>query len=267
MTEEMNKLIDIMRATSKFDTNNPEFDRGWSAAMSVVISELRGLKELEPESCQCPSEPCIPVSLIRERIEQGVKRWRGNSGHGVGARAVYSAMMIWLDEQVNATTPQPGSEPERKYDPRLDDWKACTWEINDNAVDGWERTWHTGALTYFIPVEQSVGVYYYSKDTRKLVQSDFTEDDLLRLNQHAWAKEQAEPGIAADPKASWRFDGEKYTRKTKNNVTYKIFATTMKEPTIYGLEVGIWFAGYRPTLEKAMELADEYAQANGGWAD
>lgn len=176
----------------------------------------------------------------------------------------------WLDKQVAKTEPE--SEPERKYDPRLDDWKACTWEIGGYAIDGWERTWHTGALTYFIPVEQSVGVYYYSKDTRKLVQSDFTEDDLLRLNQHAWAKEQAEaepepePDIAEDPKASWRFDGEEYTRATKEGNVFSIGLYGHDYP-VYYIKMKALHIGYRPTLESAMGHCDQFAEALGGWAD
>lgn len=134
MTEEMNKLIDLMRATSKFDTNNPEFDRGWAAAMSVVIRELRSIKEPEPEPCQCPPGP--------------------------------------------------------------------------------------------------------------------------------------EPGIAEDPKASWRFKGDSYTRATSCGTPLWVSPWMNGELTVWLLKASSPHPlATCPTPEKAMELADEYAQANGGWAD
>lgn len=88
-----------------------------------------------------------------------------------------------------------------------------------------------------------------------------------QLEEPCQCPPEPEPSIANDPKASWRFDGEKYRRLTKNQVTYGICLTEMYGTEVYSLELGIWTVGHCPTLEKAMELADEYAQANGGWAD
>ena len=217
MTEEMNKLIDLMRATSKFDTNNPEFDRGWAAAMSVVISELRGLKELEPEPCQCPSEPSI--------------------------------------------------------DPRLAKWTRATWDIDGKSVEGWERMGTIYGRRGGYLVTSDLNCLFYTGAGGCVVPSSCNINEVLstpsvfsRNPGFKWADEPEEPSIADDPKASWRFDGEKYTRVLKIGGDFAIYNSPEFDIAVFVLRINGRFLGTYPTPEKAMELADEYAQANGGWA-
>ena len=89
----------------------------------------------------------------------------------------------------------------------------------------------------------------------------FCCDHLLR-----WIGEQTQPQPEPEAGDGWVSNGGLHSRDTKNGDTYSIREVVAKEPTVYAVDIGPWFAGIRPTLESAKALADEFAEANGGWA-
>lgn len=123
-----------------------------------------------------PQEPCIPVSVIRERIAKETKDWEPdglNPNYLSGIRDCYKWWGQWLDHQVGQEPqPEPG--------------------------DGWKET---------------------------------------------------EPGLN--------------TRVARNGVT--AYITVNESLILYELTFGGHFLGKFPTLDKAKALADEFAEANGGW--
>jgi hypothetical protein len=75
-----------------------------------------------------------------------------------------------------------------------------------------------------------------------------------------------EPALVDDPKAAWRFDGEEYTRATKEGNVFSIGLYGHDYP-VYYIKMKALHIGYRPTLEAAMGHCDQYAEVLGGWAD